>query len=83
MAEPTTVNSQITDAINQTNVKVVGEAPAMAMACLYKANSEALAVASQNAVQAQQQSAVLFQTTTAKAVESILGPQHKQADTEA
>jgi len=29
---PTTVNQQITDAITQTNVKVVGEAPAQAMA---------------------------------------------------
>ena len=31
------VNGQITDAITQTNVKILGEAPAMAMGNLYQA----------------------------------------------
>jgi len=31
-----TVNSQITDAVTQTNVKVVAEAPAMAMGSIYQ-----------------------------------------------
>lgn len=35
MAYPTAVNSQITDAVTQANVKVIGEAPAMAMGSLY------------------------------------------------
>ncbi|MCE1185372.1 MAG: RebB family R body protein, partial [Rhodocyclales bacterium] len=31
MSFPTTVNDQITDAVTQANVKVLAEAPAMAM----------------------------------------------------
>ena len=31
----TTVNPQITDAVTQSNVKVVGEAPAMALGNVY------------------------------------------------
>ncbi|WP_049105093.1 RebB family R body protein, partial [Burkholderia cenocepacia] len=33
------VNAAITDAVTQTNVKVVGEAPAMATGSLYQAQS--------------------------------------------
>lgn len=36
MSNPDPVNSQITDAVTQTNVKVVGEAPAQAMGNLYQ-----------------------------------------------
>ena len=32
MADPTAVNAQITDVVTQTNVKVVAEAPAQALA---------------------------------------------------
>ena len=45
MAFPTAVNSQITDAVTQTNVKVLGDAPAMAMGNLYQATAQALALA--------------------------------------
>ena len=37
----TEVNSQITDAVTQTNVKVVAEAPAQAIASLYQVASSA------------------------------------------
>ena len=36
MALPTPVNGQITDAVTQSNVKVVAEAPAMAMGAIYQ-----------------------------------------------
>lgn len=36
MAFPTAVNDQITDAVTQANVKVVGESPAMAIGNLYQ-----------------------------------------------
>ncbi|HHN3531815.1 TPA: RebB family R body protein, partial [Pseudomonas aeruginosa] len=35
MSFPTAVNDQITDAVTQSNVKVVGEAPAMALGTIY------------------------------------------------
>jgi hypothetical protein len=36
MALPTPVNGQITDAVTQANVKVLGDAPAMAMGAIYQ-----------------------------------------------
>ena len=36
MALPTPVNGMITDAITQANVKVLGDAPAMAMGAIYQ-----------------------------------------------
>lgn len=40
MAFPTSVNNQITDAVTQTNTKVLGEAPAIALGNLYEATSQ-------------------------------------------
>ncbi|GAB3341020.1 RebB family R body protein [Marilutibacter aestuarii] len=54
MADPTPVNSQITDAVTQTNVKVVAEAPAQAIATLYQVASHSTGLSLQNAVQSQQ-----------------------------
>ncbi|MBW4891054.1 RebB family R body protein [Mucilaginibacter sp. HMF5004] len=36
MPDPSPVNSQITDKITQTNIKVEGESPAQAMGNLYQ-----------------------------------------------
>jgi hypothetical protein len=36
MAIPTPVNGQITDAVTQANVKVLGDGPAMAMGAIYQ-----------------------------------------------
>ncbi|MDN7424881.1 RebB family R body protein [Burkholderia sp. AU45388] len=58
------VNAAITDAVTQTNVKVVGEAPAMATGSLYQAQSHSLSVLFENAVQQQSQSAVQLPTST-------------------
>lgn len=68
MAYPTAVNSQITDAITQANVKVLGDAPAMAMGNLYQATAQALGNAAHNATTAQQQTNVTAQTATTQGV---------------
>jgi hypothetical protein len=48
-----TVNSQITDAVTQTNVKLLGDAPAQSMAMVYQAMAHSLSLSMQNAVSAQ------------------------------
>ncbi|WP_321882469.1 RebB family R body protein [Burkholderia cepacia] len=60
------VNPAITDAVTQVNVKVVAEAPAMAMAMgsLYQAQSHSLSILFENAVQQQSQAAIQSQTST-------------------
>lgn len=68
MAFPTAVNSQITDAITQANVKVLGDAPAMAMGNLYQATAQALGNAAHNATTAQQQTNVTAQAATTQGV---------------
>jgi hypothetical protein len=73
LAFPTHVNSQITDAITQANVKVLGDAPAMAMGKLYQAAAQALANAAHNATTAQQQNNVLAQAVTVRCVQVLLG----------
>lgn len=64
MSEPTPVNPQITDAVTQANVKVLGDAPAIALGNLYQATAQALANAAHNATSAQQQSFVTAQAAT-------------------
>ncbi|MEG3620292.1 RebB family R body protein [Magnetovibrio sp. PR-2] len=53
MADSTSVNSQITDAVTQTNVKVVAEAPAQSMAMVYQTMAHSISLAMENAMQAQ------------------------------
>jgi uncharacterized Rossmann fold enzyme len=73
MAYPTAVNDQITDAVSQSNVKVVGEAPAMAAASLYQSIAQALAIAANNAASAQQQANVLAEAVTARCARMLTG----------
>ncbi len=47
------VNTQITDAVTQTNVKVLGEAPAEALAVTMQAMGHATGLAMENATQTQ------------------------------
>lgn len=68
MAFPTHVNDQITDSVIQANVKVLGDAPAIAMGNLYQATSQALANAAHNATVAQQQMNVAAQAATTAGV---------------
>jgi hypothetical protein len=71
MAEPTLVNGQITDAVTQTNVKVLGEAPAMAMGALYQAMAHSTGLMFENAVNAQQQLNTLAQAATTQGVVTL------------
>ena len=73
MAFPTSVNSQITDAITQANTQVIGTAPAVAMANLYQASAQALANAAHNATVAQQQTNIAAQAATTAGVAMLLG----------
>jgi hypothetical protein len=73
MAFPTPVNDLITDAVAQANLQVIGSAPSVAMADLYQASAQALALAAQNAVFAQQQMNATSQAATAAGVALILG----------
>jgi hypothetical protein len=68
MAFPTAVNDQVTDSVTQANVKVLGDAPAVAMGNLYQATAQALANAGHNATTAQQQSGVTAQASTTMGV---------------
>jgi hypothetical protein len=48
-----TVNEQITDAVTQSNVKVLAEAPAMAMGTIYQALGHSTAMMFENSVNSQ------------------------------
>ena len=67
------VNQQVTDAVTQTNVKVLGEAPAQAMGTLYQIIAAANGMASQNAVSNQQNLNQLNPTIVAAAIDMIKG----------
>jgi hypothetical protein len=54
-ALPTPVNDQITDAVTQTNTKVLGDAPALAMGSLMQSTADTLAQAASNAVMVEEQ----------------------------
>lgn len=71
MAFPTSVNSQITDAVTQANVQVVGTAPAVALGNLYQATAQALANAALNATNAQQQLWITAQAATTAGIALI------------
>lgn len=71
MAYPTAVNNQITDAVTQANVKVLGDAPAMAMGNLYQATAQALSNAAHNATAAMQQTNVTAQAATTMGVATL------------
>ncbi len=68
MAFPTSVNSQITDSVTQANVKVLGDAPAVALGNLFQATAQALSNAAHNATTSQQQSNVTAQAATTQGV---------------
>lgn len=72
MADSTPVNSQITDAVTQTNVKVVAEAPAQAIASLYQVASHSTGLALQNSVHSQQALNQISNAIVSKAVGLIM-----------
>lgn len=72
MAEETAVNDQVTDAVTQANVKVLAEAPAVAVANLFQAASHATGILLENATNAQNQSAITAQAVTTASVAFLL-----------
>ena len=72
MADSTSVNSQITDAVTQSNLTVVGDAPAVSLATIYQNLAHASVLAMQNAVQQQQNTWTVQMAVTAKLVKQIL-----------
>ncbi|HEY2068058.1 MAG TPA: RebB family R body protein [Rhizomicrobium sp.] len=71
MALPTPVNGQITDAVTQANVKVVAEAPAMAMGAIYQSLAHSTGILYENATSSQQQLAIAAQAATNQGVIQI------------
>ncbi len=72
MAFPTAVNSQITDAVTQVNVKVLGDSPAVPMGNLYQATAQALSNAAHNATSAQSHAYITAQASTTQGVTTLL-----------
>ena len=70
MADPT-VSKQMTDAVTQANVKVLGDSPALSLSNLYQTISQSLSLSAQNAVMSQQQSNIIHQATTTQGVNNI------------
>ena len=77
MAQETPVNAQITDAVTQNNVKVLAEAPAQAMALVYQTAAHSLALAMENAQQAQGGLQQIGNAVTASAVTMIMNAAKK------
>ena len=71
MAIPTPVNGQITDSVTQANVKVLGDAPAIALGAIYQALSHSTGILYENAVSAQQQLGICAQAATNQGVIQI------------
>lgn len=65
------VNPQITDAVTQSNVKVIAEAPAMALGTLYQTMAHSLGILMHNAVTAQQNMNTIAEATTTQGVALI------------
>ncbi len=72
MAEPTSVNSQVTDAVTQANVSTEGNAPATAIGNLMISTAHAMANAAHNATTAQQHNNITAQAATTASVKKIL-----------
>ncbi|WP_417830059.1 RebB family R body protein [Thalassospira sp.] len=71
MADNTPLNGQITDAVTQANVKVLGDAPAMAMGSIFQSLAHSTGILYENAISAQQQVGVTSQAATNQGVIQI------------
>ncbi|WP_433631643.1 RebB family R body protein [Chryseobacterium cucumeris] len=65
------VNEQITDAVTQSNVKVVAESPAMAMANVYQSAAHSTGILFENAVNTQNQQNIVTQAATTQGIAQI------------
>ncbi|NVJ96519.1 MAG: RebB family R body protein [Alphaproteobacteria bacterium] len=74
------VNSQITDAVTQANVAVVGQSPAMAVGALNQALASSMSLVFANAVAAQQNMNVMAQAATTAGVTTIYSAAGSQTE---
>ncbi|WP_243041868.1 RebB family R body protein [Dyella sedimenti] len=65
------VNSQITDAVTQSNVKVIAEGPAMAMGSIFQTMAHSTSVLYENAVSSSQQQNTMSQAASNQGVMQI------------
>lgn len=65
------VNGQITDAVTQSNVKVVAESPAVALSNVYQTAAHSTGIMFENAINAQNQHNILTQAATTQGVTQI------------
>lgn len=72
MSEDLYVNSQITEAVAQTSLKVVGEAPAEAVGILYQQLAHSIGLALQNTIAQQQHSYSIHNAVTLAASRQLL-----------
>ena len=72
MPDTIEVNPKITDAVTQTNVKVVGEAPAESLALSTQALAHAVSLAMENATQTQGGMQQVNNTATASIISMIM-----------
>lgn len=73
MALPTPVNGQITDAVTQNNLTVLGSAPAHAMGVLYQTMAQTTSIGIQNATSNQQKTNELAAAVLTRCV-AVLTP---------
>ncbi len=72
-----TVNSQITDAVTQSNAMLTGMAPAHSMAALYQTMSQAMGTGAQNAVSHQQHANTVGLAALTQNLQLLLSPTPK------
>ena len=72
MSDDTSVNDQITDAVNQANASVAGASAATAHAMAQQMMAQAIGLAMQNAVHQQQQRYILRNAATSAASRAIM-----------
>ncbi|WP_223599389.1 RebB family R body protein [Chryseobacterium sp. GVT01B] len=65
------VNEQITDAITQSNVKVVAESPAMALSNVYQTAAHSTGIMFENAMTNQNQHNIVTQAATTQGITQI------------
>jgi len=79
MADESPVNSQITDAVSQTNETIDGSSQAQARAMADQVMAHAIGLAMQNAVAQQQQAYILRNAVTTAAARAILQASPEEA----
>ncbi|WP_047378384.1 RebB family R body protein [Chryseobacterium sp. YR459] len=65
------VNEQITDAVTQSNVKVVAESPAMALSNVYQTAAHSTGIMFENAMTNQNQHNIVTQAATTQGISQI------------